>query len=42
MTYQNLENVPETKSQIRNVIDELNLLEAALWQTLKMSKKAIK
>ena len=42
MTYQNLENVPATKSQIRNVIDELNLLEAALWQTLKMSKKAIK
>lgn len=30
MTYQNLENVPATKSQIRNVIDELNLLEAAL------------
>ena len=42
MTYQNSENVPATKSQIRNVIDELNLLEAALWQTLKMSKKAIK
>lgn len=30
MTYQNLENVPAIKSQIRNVIDELNLLEAAL------------
>ena len=30
MTYQNSQNVPATKSQIRNVIDELNLLEAAL------------
>ena len=38
MTYQNLENVPATKSQIRNVIDELNLLEAALWKILKTSK----